>query len=120
MPECGIGLFPDVGGSRFLSKLPGELGTYLGLTGAQLKGTASLLKSQTAHRKVFSASSAHHSAFAAGADIKRCGLATHYVRSSVLPRLEAALEDLGLGAHAQGAVDQVLSSFEVRDAPAEI
>ena len=42
MPECGIGLFPDVGGSRFLSKLPGELGTYLGLTGAQLKGTASM------------------------------------------------------------------------------
>ncbi len=40
MPECGIGLFPDVGGSRFLTNLPGKLGTYLALTGAQLKGVA--------------------------------------------------------------------------------
>ena len=43
MPECGIGLFPDVGGSRFLTKLPGKLGTYLGLTGTQLKGEDTLL-----------------------------------------------------------------------------
>ena len=48
MPECGIGLFPDVGGSRFLTKLPGHLGTYLGLTGAQLKGDITLLTRTTA------------------------------------------------------------------------
>ena len=37
MPECAIGLFPDVGGSYFLPRLPGGLGLYLGLTGARLR-----------------------------------------------------------------------------------
>lgn len=37
MPETGIGLFPDVGGTWFLPRCPGELGTYLGLTGARIK-----------------------------------------------------------------------------------
>ncbi len=38
MPETGIGLIPDVGGTHALPRLKGELGTYLGLTGARLKG----------------------------------------------------------------------------------
>jgi enoyl-CoA hydratase/carnithine racemase len=33
MPEVNIGLFPDVGGGFFLSRAPGQIGTYLGLTG---------------------------------------------------------------------------------------
>src|SRR5690606_21610682 len=37
MPETGIGLFPDVGGGWFLPRLPGEVGTWLALTGARLK-----------------------------------------------------------------------------------
>jgi enoyl-CoA hydratase len=36
MPETGIGLFPDVGGSWFLPRLPGAIGMYLGLTGTRL------------------------------------------------------------------------------------
>jgi enoyl-CoA hydratase len=37
MPETGIGLFPDVGGGWHLSRLPGESGMWLALTGARLK-----------------------------------------------------------------------------------
>ena len=33
MPETGIGFFPDVGGGWFLSRAPGQIGTYLGVTG---------------------------------------------------------------------------------------
>ena len=36
MPECGIGLVPDVGGSFLLARAPGRLGEYLGLTGARM------------------------------------------------------------------------------------
>jgi enoyl-CoA hydratase/carnithine racemase len=37
MPEVGIGLFPDVGASHFLSRLAGALGSYLALTGVTLR-----------------------------------------------------------------------------------
>lgn len=36
MPETGIGFFPDVGATWLLSRAPGEVGTYLGLTGARM------------------------------------------------------------------------------------
>lgn len=37
MPETGIGLFPDVGASFALTRMPGELGTWLALTGTRLE-----------------------------------------------------------------------------------
>ena len=36
MPETSIGFFPDIGGTYFLSRCPGETGIYLGLTGSRL------------------------------------------------------------------------------------
>ena len=36
MPECGIGLIPDVGGSLLLSRAPGRLGEFLGTTGTRM------------------------------------------------------------------------------------
>jgi enoyl-CoA hydratase/carnithine racemase len=59
MPECAIGLFPDIGGSYFLPRLNHGLGMYLGLTGD----------------RVF------------GKDVKFVGLATHYIHSSMLSAL---------------------------------
>ncbi len=53
MPETGIGLFPDVGGGWFLSRLEGRVGPYLALTGARIDG----------------------------AECAALGLATHYLRS---------------------------------------
>ena len=63
MPETGIGLFPDVGGGYFLSRLPQRMGRFLALTGTQLDG----------------------------AECVALGLATHYVPAGALPQLKAAL-----------------------------
>ncbi|KAL5724339.1 3-hydroxyisobutyryl-CoA hydrolase [Ranunculus cassubicifolius] len=63
MPETALGLFPDVGASYFLSRLPGFFGEYAGLAGARLDG----------------------------AEMLACGLATHFVPASKLAALEEAL-----------------------------
>ena len=42
MPETLIGLFPDVAGGYFLSRCPGRLGEYLGMTGQSLDGAQAL------------------------------------------------------------------------------
>lgn len=39
MPEISVGLYPDVGGSWFLGRMPGKLGLFLALTGAALNGS---------------------------------------------------------------------------------
>ncbi|MFI6349197.1 enoyl-CoA hydratase/isomerase family protein [Streptomyces sp. NPDC050560] len=43
MPETGIGFVPDVGGTHLLARAPGELGTHLALTGAQIGAGDALL-----------------------------------------------------------------------------
>ena len=42
MPETGIGLFPDVGGGWYLSRLPGRVGQFMALTGARLDASECL------------------------------------------------------------------------------
>lgn len=43
MPECGIGLVPDVGGSYLLARAPGHLGVYLGTTAARMNASDAIL-----------------------------------------------------------------------------
>jgi len=59
MPETSIGLFPDVGGGWYLSRLPGRVGQFMVLTGARLSG----------------------------AECHYLGLATHYVPQASLEEL---------------------------------
>ena len=59
MPETSIGLFPDVGGGWYLSRLPGRVGQYMALTGARLDG----------------------------ADCRYLNLATHYVEQPAIADL---------------------------------
>ncbi len=49
MPETGIGLFPDVGGTYFLPRCPGEIGMYMGLTGARLSAGDALYANVATH-----------------------------------------------------------------------
>ncbi|WP_066953787.1 enoyl-CoA hydratase/isomerase family protein [Streptomyces lushanensis] len=68
MPETGIGLVPDVGGTYLLSRAPGELGTHLALTGRAVGAADALL----------------------------CGLADHFVPSERLAALRTALAGPGI------------------------
>ncbi|CAL5224195.1 g6837 [Coccomyxa viridis] len=89
MPECGIGLFPDVGASYFLPRLRGQLGTYLGLTGRRLKGI----------------------------EVLEAGLATHFVPSQKLSQLEDTLHSLGPSARDSGSIGRAIASVQ-EDTPA--
>ena len=75
MPETAIALFPDVGATHVLPRLPGELGMYLGLTGTRLTG----------------------------ADAVHAGFATHFVDHADFPALLEALALDGAAAVARFA-----------------
>jgi enoyl-CoA hydratase len=84
MPETGIGLFPDVGATRFLNLCPGHVGRYLGLTGARLSP----------------------------ADTLYCGFATHFVSRERVPELVGALAGLAWREGVERVqVEEVLASF---------
>ena len=67
MPECGIGLVPDVGGSYILAHAPGRLGEFLGLTASRLDA----------------------------ADAIFAGFADYYIPEANWPALILALEESG-------------------------
>jgi enoyl-CoA hydratase len=75
MPETAIALFPDVGASYILPRLPGALGMYMGLTGGRMSG----------------------------ADAVHAGLATHFVPSDRLGELGAAIVRDGVAVIAEYA-----------------
>ncbi|ETN78364.1 enoyl-CoA hydratase/isomerase family protein [Necator americanus] len=87
MPETALGLFPDVGGSYFLSRLKNNLGLYLALTGYRLQG----------------------------ADAFHAGLATHFVPSSKLGDLQKKL--LSLDAVTDKTVDTAIREFQPSNIP---
>jgi enoyl-CoA hydratase/carnithine racemase len=43
MPECAVGLVPDVGGTLLLARAPGRLGEYLGVTGHRMNASDAIL-----------------------------------------------------------------------------
>ncbi len=90
MPECGIGLYPDVGATHVLPRLAGSAGIWMGLTGARL----------------------------GQGDMLGLGLATHTVPSGALGAVEARLRAVDWRDGAWEAVEQALDScHEVPDAP---
>ncbi|ABC22634.1 enoyl-CoA hydratase/isomerase family protein [Rhodospirillum rubrum] len=82
MPETGIGMFPDVGGTYFLPRCPGATGVYLALTGARI----------------------------GAADAVALGLCTHHIPLSALEAVKEALAALDADAGADG-VKAVLDGF---------
>ena len=88
MPETGIGFFPDVGGTWLLGHAPGEIGTFLGLTGESF----------------------------GGADAIYAGLADLYIESANLPALIAKLEALPLKADAEN-IRSIVQGFSIAVTP---
>ena len=50
MPEVGIGFFPDVGATFLLPRLPGEIGTFIALTGERIDGGEAVATGIATHR----------------------------------------------------------------------
>jgi enoyl-CoA hydratase len=92
MPETGIGLFPDVGATWLLPRLPGAIGMYLGLTGARL----------------------------GPADCLYAALGSAFVPADRLQALAAELAGADLSSDPFAAVDRVLRGFQDDPGPAEL
>ena len=103
MPETGIGLLPDVGGTYFLPRLAGETGAWLVLTGARLKGADSLAAGVATHFTPSENIAALKEALAEGGDVDAI-LAAHH----------QAPEGANLPAQ-QGDIDRLFAGDSVAD-----
>jgi enoyl-CoA hydratase/carnithine racemase len=90
MPEVGIGYFPDVGGSYFLPRIPGELGIYLGVSGVQIRA----------------------------ADALYCGLADWYLDSHKMTQLDERLDRLDWRDTPLKDLQSLLAKMAVQQLPA--
>lgn len=87
MPETGIGLFPDVGGGWYLSRLKGRIGQFLALTGARLDG----------------------------AECQWAGLSTHYLSSETLAQAKQEIANGGAPADVLSAHSAPLPPARLAD-----
>jgi enoyl-CoA hydratase len=93
MPETAIGLFPDIGATRFLNHCPGHLGRYLGLTGARL----------------------------GAGDTLYCGFATHFVPCDRVAELVDELSRIAWEkGRERGEIDATLARFAKDPGPAPL
>ncbi len=104
MPETGIGLFPDVGGGWYLSRLPGRVGRYLALTGHRLDGAECLALGLATHYLTSDALDEAKSRIAADPqDI-----------AAILDTLSSPAPDARILAH-RDAIDRLFASDELED-----
>ncbi|NVM75830.1 enoyl-CoA hydratase/carnithine racemase [Duganella sp. SG902] len=97
MPEVNIGLFPDVGGSYFLSRAPGALGYYLGVTGVTINAADALYAGLADHYAPLADRAALDALLSAtpGADLPRAlaaYAAAHHAGDSQLAADRAAID----------------------------
>ena len=103
MPETGIGLLPDVGGTYFLPRLPGQIGAYMVLTGARLKAADALYAGIATHYAPADSLGALKQALAAGGDVE-----------AVLAQFHAPPEG-GTLAALQSDIDRLFGADQVVD-----
>lgn len=94
MPETLIGMFPDVGGTYFLSRAPGAIGLYLGLTGQTIKAADALYAGLATHYVATARAAEFDAALAANSTIHAAleAFATSPAEPATLPLLRALID----------------------------